>query len=143
MPVVHHAKKGAGNIRAGQALRGSSEFHAWGDSNLYLRRDGDALILSVEHRAAPALKPMKIELAEAGEALALQLVQSTDAPAPVPSSLDERITAALAAAASPLPFPELRSKCRVRAATLYERLAALISGGRIVKCGDGGYRLVR
>src|SRR5262249_60080845 len=36
--VVHHAKKGAGRIRAGQALRGSSEFHAWGDSNLYLRR---------------------------------------------------------------------------------------------------------
>ena len=40
--VVHHAKKGAGNVRAGQALRGSSEFHAWGDSNLYLRRDGVA-----------------------------------------------------------------------------------------------------
>ena len=27
--VVHHARKGAGAIRAGQALRGSSEFHAW------------------------------------------------------------------------------------------------------------------
>ena len=27
--LVHHAKKGAGAIRAGQALRGSSEFHAW------------------------------------------------------------------------------------------------------------------
>ena len=26
--LVHHARKGAGNIRAGQALRGSSEFHA-------------------------------------------------------------------------------------------------------------------
>ena len=26
--VVHHAKKGAGRARAGQALRGSSEFHA-------------------------------------------------------------------------------------------------------------------
>lgn len=26
--VVHHAKKGAGGVRAGQALRGSSEFHA-------------------------------------------------------------------------------------------------------------------
>ena len=35
--LVHHARKGAGNMRAGQALRGSSEFHAWGDSNLYLR----------------------------------------------------------------------------------------------------------
>ena len=39
--VVHHAKKGAGRARGGQALRGSSEFHAWGDSNLYLRRNGD------------------------------------------------------------------------------------------------------
>jgi hypothetical protein len=28
--VVHHARKGAGNVRAGQSLRGSSEFHAWG-----------------------------------------------------------------------------------------------------------------
>jgi AAA domain len=139
--VVHHAKKGAGNVRAGQALRGSSEFHAWGDSNLYLRREGDTLTLSVEHRAAPALKPMKIELVEAGEALALQLVERSDAPAPVPTSLDERITAALAVATSPLPFAELRSHCRVRTATLYERLAALTTTGRIVKAGDGGYRL--
>jgi hypothetical protein len=53
--VVHHARKGAGNARAGQALRGSSEFHAWGDSNLYLRRDGDDLTLTVEHQAAPHL----------------------------------------------------------------------------------------
>src|SRR5262245_31584935 len=140
--VVHHAKKGAGNIRAGQALRGSSEFHAWGDSNLYLRRNGDALTLAIEHRAAPALKPMKVELVEAGEALALQLVERSEAEPPVPSSLDERITAALATAASPLPFADLRSQCRVRAATLYERLAALAASGRIVKAGDGGYRLV-
>jgi hypothetical protein len=139
--VVHHAKKGAGNVRAGQALRGSSEFHAWGDSNLYLRREGDTLTLAIEHRAAPALKPMKIELVEAGEALALQLVERSDAAAPVPSSLDERITAALADAASPIPFAELRSRCRVRTATLYERLAALTATGRIVKAGDG-YRLV-
>jgi len=123
--VVHHAKKGAGNVRAGQALRGSSEFHAWGDSNLYLRRDGDTLTLAVEHRAAPALKPMKIELVASGEALALQLVEHSETEAPAPSSLDERITAALAAAPSPLLFAELRSNCRVRAATLYERLAAL------------------
>jgi AAA domain len=140
--VVHHAKKSAGNVRAGQALRGSSEFHAWGDSNLYLRRDGDTLTLTVEHRAAPALKPMKIELVEAGKALALQLVERSDAAAPVPSSLDERIMGVLATVASPIPFAELRSKCRVRTATLYERLAALATTGRIVKCGDGGYRLV-
>ena len=60
--VVHHAKKGGGGVRAGQALRGSSEFHAWGDSNLYLRRDGDDLSLSVEHRAAASMTPITIEL---------------------------------------------------------------------------------
>ena len=55
--LVHHARKGAGAIRAGQALRGSSEFHAWGDSNLYLRRDSDdRIVLTVEHRAAAAMQ---------------------------------------------------------------------------------------
>ena len=140
--VVHHAKKGAGRARAGQALRGSSEFHAWGDSNLYLRREGDTLTLTVEHRAAPSQKPMRIELVEAGDALALHVADRSDPVTPTPSTLDERIAAALADAASPLPFGELRSKCRVRTATLYERLAALTATGRIIKAGDGGYRLV-
>ena len=136
--VVHHAKKGAGRARAGQALRGSSEFHAWGDSNLYLRREGDALTLTIEHRAAPSQKPMRIELVEAGDALALHVADNRSDPAPpTPSSLDERIAAALAQATSPLPFGELRSKCRVRTATLYERLAALTATGRIVKACNG------
>jgi len=138
--VVHHAKKGASRARGGQALRGSSEFHAWGDSNLYLRREGDELTLTIEHRAAPSQKPIKIELMEMGEALALQVVDQPAASKPTPRSLDERITAALSGAAAPLPFAELRSHCRVRNATLYERLAALSADGRIVKCG-GGYRL--
>jgi hypothetical protein len=90
-----------------------------------------------------SVKPMKIELVEAGEALALQLVERSEAAAPAPSTLDERITAALADAASPIPFTELRSKCRVRTSALYERLAALTTTGRIVKAGDAGYRLVR
>ena len=37
--LVHHSRK-SGATGPGQALRGSSELHAWGDSNLYLlRRD--------------------------------------------------------------------------------------------------------
>ena len=79
--VVHHARKSAGNMRAGQALRGSSEFHAWGDSNLYLRRSGSELNLTVEHRAAPSPPTIALELAQRGEALALEVVQSTAAQA--------------------------------------------------------------
>ena len=138
--VVHHAKKGGGGVRAGQALRGSSEFHAWGDSNLYLRRDGDDLSLSVEHRAAPSMPPITIELAQRGTALALEVVDRRDPATPPPSSLDERITATLAGADAALPFAELRACCPVRATTLYERLAVLADTGRVVKTEDG-YRL--
>ena len=138
--VVHHAKKGGGGVRAGQALRGSSEFHAWGDSNLYLRRDGDDLSLSVEHRAAPSMPPITIELAQRGTALALEVVDRRDPATPPPSSLDERITATLAGADAALPFAKLRACCRVRATTLYERLAVLADAGRVVKT-DHGYRL--
>ena len=138
--VVHHAKKGAGSVRAGQALRGSSEFHAWGDSNLYLRRHGDDLTLAVEHRAAPSSKPLRIELTQRGDALALEVVEQPAAMTPAPSSLDERVIAALADAARPLPFAQLRGHCRVRAATLYQRIAALAAQGHLVKADDG-YRL--
>jgi hypothetical protein len=136
--VVHHAKKGAGRIRGGQALRGSSEFHAWGDSNLYLCRDGDPdggkITLNVEHRAAPAMPPLTLELARRADALAHA------SQVPSPSSLDDRITAALADANREMPVSELRGICRVRSASLYERLTALTAAGRVVKSGHG-YRL--
>jgi len=85
---------------------------------------------------------MRIELVQAAQALALQLADDRDPEPPVPGSLDERIANALADAPSPIPFGQLRSQCRVRAATLYERLAALTASGRIVKVGNGGYRLI-
>jgi AAA domain len=138
--VVHHAKKSAGRARAGQALRGSSEFHAWGDSNLYLRRAGGQLTLTVEHRAAPSLPGMTLELAQRGEALALEVQPSASAFAPPPNSVDERITAALMSANGALPIAQLRAICRVRNATLHERLAALTQSGRLVR-GAEGYRL--
>jgi len=138
--VVHHARKGGACVRAGQALRGSSEFHAWGDSNLYLRRDGEELTLTVEHRAAPSSRPLVIELAQNGPALALEVVERARPVAVTVPSLDERVTAALAEAQEPLPFADLRARCRVRAATLHERIGLLAAAGRIVKTIDG-YRL--
>lgn len=61
--LVHHTRKNAAaGVAAGQGLRGSSDLHAFGDSNLYLRRTKDRLILSNEHRAAPASPPVYLEL---------------------------------------------------------------------------------
>jgi hypothetical protein len=54
-------KREPASIRAGQALRGSSEFQAWGDSNLYLRRDSnDRIVLTVEHRAAASCLALRL-----------------------------------------------------------------------------------
>jgi hypothetical protein len=61
--LVHHARKNAtAGAAAGQGLRGSSDIHAFGDSNLYLRRDKEHLVLSTEHRAAPASPPIALAL---------------------------------------------------------------------------------
>jgi RecA-family ATPase len=61
--LVHHTRKNAaGGAASGQGLRGSSDIHAFGDSNLYLRRTKEYLVLSSEHRAAPASAAVRLEL---------------------------------------------------------------------------------
>src|SRR5271168_3143892 len=61
--LVHHTRKNAaGGVSAGQGLRGSGDIHAFGDSNLYLRRTREHLVLSSEHRAAAASAPVYLEL---------------------------------------------------------------------------------
>ena len=59
--LVHHARK-SGAALPGQALRGSGDFWAWGDSNLYLSGRPNRLRLTVEHRAAPPPAPLSLHL---------------------------------------------------------------------------------
>ena len=140
--VVHHSKKAAGHVRAGQALRGSSEFHAWGDSNLYLQRHSNDLTLTVEHRAESSIPPVTLELVQRAAAVALEVRDRHSPPPLAPSSLEDRINAALSDVNRPLPFAELRARCRVRNASLYTHLAALTAAGRLIKSA-GGYYLAK
>jgi hypothetical protein len=135
--LVHHARKDAGRLRPGQALRGSSEFHAWGDSNLYLRRRDQLLRLSVEHRAARAPDDLTLELA--ADPLALRI---TDTTAPEVTPADQpspaaRIEQALLAADAPLGVRELRAVCRIRSETLCATLDTLLADGRVIRTTDG------
>lgn len=140
--VVHHARKGAGRVRDGQALRGSSEFHAWGDSNLYLRRHHDHLTLAVEHRAAPSRTGLALGLRAEGPALALEILERPTPAATAPPSPAERVEQALAAAAAPVSLAVLRQACRIRMARLCEVVAALTAAGRVRKT-TAGYELAR
>jgi len=139
--LVHHSRKGGAHMRAGQALRGSSELHAWGDSNLYLRRsgEGDRLALTIEHRAAASSTGLAIELRTVGDGLALHVDDDTK-PAPVaspPTALD-RVETILVEAASPISLKAVRAAAKMRAATVSDALAALVTQGRVRRT-DTGY----
>jgi hypothetical protein len=139
--LVHHARKGAAHARAGQALRGSSEFHAWGDSNLYLRRRDDALLLTIEHRAAPSRNALALELHAEPNAVALRVVEAPPPPATLSSpSAEQRIEQTLAQATTPLSLHQLRDASRMRTATLCQTLSTLTAAGRIRR-GPHGYAL--
>jgi hypothetical protein len=144
--LVHHARKGGAKMRAGQALRGSSEFHAWGDSNLYLRRHGEQLTLSVEHRAAASISTVSLHLDTTDDAIALTAIECAPAAlataAPADRSLEQRILEQLEAATAPMTATVLRKLCQVRNTTLQTVLAALIADGRLRK-DRAGYLLAR
>ena len=133
--VTHHARKnGPAGAEAGQGLRGSGDLHAWGDSNLYLRRSRGALVLAVEHRAAAAPDPISLALAGDHDDVHLEIVDSHDAQAEPNGALDAAVLDALDLA--PLSRTALRKTLRVRNERLGAVLAELAADGRIVRYGD-------
>jgi len=137
--VVHHARKnGGGGGQAGQSLRGSGDLHAWGDSNLYLRRQQGNLSLTIEHRAAEAPEPVELSLhadKTRGDAH-LALVEHGDERAASALDFDQAIVSVLLAAGEPLGRTALRDKMHVRNERLGEALARLAARGDVARVGD-------
>jgi hypothetical protein len=140
--LVHHVRKGPATKRPGQALRGSSDLHGWGDSNLYLRRTSSHLLLSIEHRAAPSRDNIPIELCANGSALALAVKTEPTTPSPVTEQPDprSRVIQAMAELKEPVSVQQLRKLCRMRTATLCETLIILKDRGDVIH-GLNGYSL--
>jgi hypothetical protein len=139
--LVHHARKGGGHLRAGQALRGSSELHAWGDSNLYMRRRSSGLTLGVEHRNAASVSGLGLDLVTRDGAASLVVVNRADEPPPAAVPATTRIVQALADAGGATTMRQLREECRMRGETISAALGQLVLQGRVAKA-PGGYRLV-
>lgn len=133
--LVHHARKGAAHERGGQALRGSSEFHAWGDSNLYMRRIGGQLQLSIEHRAAPGRDGLPLALKQ--DPPVLELIDQQPAPACGQPSCRERVETILAEAGEPLSHKKIRDRVRMRTSDVSQALAALVADGSVIKSTIG------
>ena len=140
--LVHHARKDSNGSRPGQALRGSSELHGWGDSNLYMRRKGSQLTLSTEHRAAPSRDHIPLQLTDAGSTVALTVVPRPAVEPNAPPTPIERVRQALAQFHEPAPVHQLQKLCGLRTATVCSALSELSHQGVVVRQARG-YQLQR
>lgn len=131
--LVHHMAKRA-RKDPGQALRGSSDLHAWTDSACYLVRREQRLRLSVEHRAAPAPQPLLLRLA-GGQAEPVRLEPDGHEAAPVP--LDDAVRAQLRAAGQPCSRHDLRLSLRVNNERLGHALQTLEERGLVRRTTAG------
>ena len=138
--LVHHARKDSNGSRPGQALRGSSELHGWGDSNLYLRRKGTQLTLSTEHRAAASQDHIPLHLTQSGAALSLTVAAVPTPSDPPPQSVAQRVQRLLLDQKEPISVQRLRQLAGLRTATVCAALAELSEQGLV--CHDSrGYQL--
>jgi AAA domain-containing protein len=145
--LVHHTRKSAaGGVAAGQGLRGSSDIHAFGDSNLYLRRSREHLILSSEHRAAPAAASVSLELVVANpQTIHLEVIgELRDGSAKLAidgkqRSLEERVLDLLGQGAT-VTRAKLRDSLGVKNERLGEALEVLERTGRLRRTPAGWQR---
>lgn len=137
--LVHHTRKNtAGGATAGQGLRGSSDIHAFGDSNLYLRRAKEHLVLSTEHRAAPASPPIALALNTANpEAIHLEVAAQSQHDGP--RGLQERVLDMLTGGVV-LTRAKLRDCLAVKNERLGEVLESLEHAGRLRRTAAGWQR---
>jgi len=137
--LVHHSRKAAAG-NGGTGLRGSSDLHAFGDSNLYLRKlsQDSALELKIEHRAAAAPAPVRLKLKVDKQAEPCARFEVLDA-AHQEDPAAKRILELLAKSGAPLSSAALREKLGIRNQTVAEALKLLQSDGRVQRTGRDGW----
>lgn len=146
--LVHHASKKQ-HASPGQSLRGSSDLHAWTDSSAYLSRRRDGLVLTVEHRSAPAPQPIGLELRTGsdGSATRLEILPGELRVDPDGSesasengSLPDSVLEFLGSAPAPVSRTAIREKLRVNNNRLGEVLDSL-ERRRLIHRTPDGWRL--
>jgi hypothetical protein len=142
--LVHHTRKAPAGPSAGAALRGSSDLHAFGDTNLYFRKlatDG-TVELRIEHRATACPAPIQLRLVVDEPAAAARFVP-VDKAAAGADPLAMRLLAVLAKADAPMSSRALRAALGVRNQMIGDALRALAAQGRVLRDSRDGWTLAR
>lgn len=135
--LVHHASKKQ-RAQPGQALRGSGDIHAFGDSMAYLARSGQRLVLTLEHRAARPPEPMTLELLSASDGTRTHLAvvgapPTDETGVPLPRMILDH----LATLTEPQSRTALRAQLRVNNNRLGEALVELERRDRVLRTPNG------
>ncbi|MGQ0671163.1 MAG: AAA family ATPase [Actinomycetota bacterium] len=136
--LVHHARKNGRGL-PGQDLRGSGDLHAWGDSNAYLGRRKDRLLLTVEQRFHRPIDPvaLRIQARPDGSCPHLALADPQDTRPAAPPALHQAIVEALAAESTPVPRTRLRTRLHINNHRLGAALQELQRLGRVHQTKQG------
>jgi len=140
--LAHHVSKRA-RPQQGQAMRGTSDLHAWTDCAAYLAWQNKQLHLTLEHRAAKPPPPIVIDLVSGPEGDAAHLevleegvVRSGDESTPT-LSLATKLYRLIWNSAKPISRTELRGLLKVNNEKLGALLANLEHHGRIRRTPQG------
>lgn len=145
--IVHHLRKKRSGNQEGQNLRGSGDLHGWGDSNVYLVRDGRGRVrLSCEHRAAAGQPALIIEH-RTDPAPHIIIAGEADEDANEPEEGGERdigqeILNALAETGQPMTRDALRDKLGCRAEKVSAALNVLAESDQIARPSRRGWSLM-
>jgi len=131
----HNRKQQRSGERPGMGLRGSSDLHAWGDSNWFLRdRGAGAVTLTVEHRAAASPEPLRLRLVGDDDELHFEVLGEEPAPGqerPTVESIADRVITVLEREAIGLGFGPLRDEIGVSAPAVMAAIRTLEVSGKL------------
>ncbi len=102
-----------------------------------MRRRGQQLTLSTEHRAAPSQDHIPLQLSQAGEALSLTVLDRSAAEPQVEPAPIQRVRQALAKLQEPAPLRLLRKLCGIRTAAVSSALTELSARGEVTRDASG------
>lgn len=131
--LVHHTSKKR-RAQPGQALRGSSDLHAFGDSNAYLMPRNDNMLLTIEHRTAKPPEPMPLKLISSDSAIHLAVAASPEISL---NPLPDQIITLLSNENKPLTQTRIRNHLRVNNQRLTQTLNRLDQQGLIFRTKGG------